>query len=37
MKIPPLKNECEVRGKRETYDLRLIEIDKVSEMLEIPN
>ena len=31
MKIPPLKYECEVTEKRETYglSLKLVEIDKV--------
>ena len=38
MKIPPLVNVYGVTGKRDTYgpSLRLFEIDKVSEMLEIP-
>ena len=38
-KIPPLKNECEVTGKREMYglSLKLIGIDEVLEMLEKPN
>ena len=38
MKIPPLMNELEVAGKRETYglSLKLFETGKVSEMLEIP-
>ena len=38
MKMPPLMNECEVTGKRETYgiNLKLLGIDKASEMLEEP-
>ena len=38
MKVPPLKNVCEVTWKRETcgLSLKLFENGRVSETLEIP-